>query len=248
MWVDETAQERNARINTTFFDEPVDQSPSSTYGPDLPIRHRTRPARHAPNLQHPAETHNTSSPRDDSDVFDTALLRQEEAAQDAADDAKSIQTVIIHSDAILLESAMEVNTSSTVPSSDTEAAAKATTTFRVEQIVRKVEAGRNQLAAQNKAMMDSLRTASHQTTEYRQYIEQLRRNNYRQEQKLEYIIQDLQAEIDEQNHQMEQMRQLIAYKEGIEEELKATIEAMAGDGFKVLTGDEAVEELRSIQS
>jgi hypothetical protein len=248
---DDVEEVTEAQTNATFFDEAqlsidFQSSPPPTCGPDAPIRARTRPAGPVPENATFASSLIVSLA--DSDAFDAVLLEQAEAAKEREYDAASTHTVIIHSDAVFLESAMEVNTSSAVPSSGSKPAPEFGPTVRVQKLVRQVEVERNELSAQNQKMMAAFQFASSQSTEYRAFIDQLRDHKDRQERKLNGHIQFLQAAIDEKNGQMQQMQEYIAAQQDVETTLKQTIEEMVGDGFTAVGGDEAAEVLRSTQS
>jgi hypothetical protein len=245
---DDVEEVTEAQANATFFDKAqlsidFQSSPPPTCGPDHPIRARTRPAGSVPE-----EVTFASSPIVSLADFDAVLLEQAKAGKEREYDAASTHTVIIHSDAVFLELAMEVTTSSAVPSSGSKAAAEFGPTIRVQQLVRQVDVEHNELSAQNQKLMAALQFASSQSTEYRAFIDQLCDTKDWQERKLNEHIQFLQAAIDEKNGQMLQIQEYIATQQDVETTLKQTIEEMVGDGFKAVGGDEAAEVLRSTQS
>lgn len=185
----------------------------------------------------------------DSDEFDVALVCQDEAAttSEADHDGDSIRTVIIHDDAVFLESTMEITTWSAVLSSEAKAPMKDITAYQVDQIIAGVENERNALYGENQALLAVLSQASQDAQEYRVFIEQGRRRKEDQEQKLNAQIVDLQAECGGKSWQMELLRQTIAEKEEMEQTLREMLEDMAGNGFKVVP-EEVDAELKSMQS
>ena len=164
----------------------------------------------------------TSSPislsKLDSDAFDAALKLQSKNDSHNPSNTNSLNTLLIHSDAIFLPSAMEARTSSAIPSSGAKGAGSTNS-----EIMRAVEADRYRLQAQHARMLEALRGAAREKIEYRDFIARLMQSHMEHEGRLMSAIAALQGECDRKSCEVERLRKAVAEKERVEEKLEQDV-------------------------
>ena len=159
----------------------------------------------------------------DSSAFDTALKLQAEAKNNshAPSNSNSLNnTLLIHSDAIFLPSAITAKTSSAVPSSDEKRTGTGSTSSQIAQIMRAVDADRDRLEAQHARMVEALREAEREKIEYRDFIAGLMQSHGEQEGRLLSRIAELQDECDRKSCEVERLREVVAGKGRVEEKVE----------------------------
>jgi hypothetical protein len=159
----------------------------------------------------------TSSPTSlsnlDSSAFDTALKLQAKAKNDSHPPSNSNSlntTLLIHSDAIFLPSAMEAKTSSALPSSDGKRTGTGSTSSRIAHIMRAVDADRHRLEVQHARMVEALREVEREKIEYRDCMAGLMHSLREHEGRLLGRIAELQDECDRRGCEVEWLREVVA--------------------------------------
>ena len=149
----------------------------------------------------------------DSSAFDAALMHQASAKDDshAPSNSNSLNTtLLIHSDAIFLPSAITAKTSSAVPSSEGKRTGTGSTSSQIAQILRAVDADRHQLEVQHARMVEALREAEREKIEYRDFIAGLMQRHVEHEGRLLGRIAELRDECDRKGCDVERLRRVVA--------------------------------------